>query len=69
LSIAVPAAIRSHAKLSKAAVHYGPGMPGSRCDICTHWRPPESCELVAGKIEKTDWCNRFHKDRSKVKRK
>lgn len=54
-------------KLEKRTVHYGPGMPNAECRICVHWEPPESCEIVKGRIEPHDWCTRFKKDHKRAR--
>lgn len=30
-----------------------------RCELCAQWRPPRSCEVVAGAISATGWCGLF----------
>lgn len=57
------------AKLQKADVGYGPGMP--HCGCCKHFSDDDSetddeagsCELVTGKIEEDAWCKLFAPER------
>lgn len=30
-----------------------------RCELCAQWRPPRSCEVVAGATSATGWCGLF----------
>ena len=46
---------------TKAAVHYGRGMPSAHCGICEHFVAPHSCEKVEGRIAKSAWCEMFRK--------
>ena len=48
-------------KVSKRSVGYGWGVEYRRCALCTMWRPPESCTLVAGKIEASGVCDKFER--------
>ena len=55
------AAERSGKKLAKSTVDYGLGDPrGARCGVCRHFLArANGCEIVAGEIEASMWCNRF----------
>ena len=46
-------------KHSKESVQYGHGMPKSHCGICTHFRAPHGCNVVAGEISPQGWCKLF----------
>ena len=46
-------------KHSKESVQYGRGMPKSHCGICTHFRAPHGCKVVAGEISPQGWCKLF----------
>jgi hypothetical protein len=48
-------------KLSKAEVDYGPAKGDDRCGGCKHFEvlAPRHCEIVAGKIEPSYWCEKF----------
>lgn len=49
-----------HGKISKAAAHYQLHPHRSQhCGICEHFRPPGSCEVVAGRIVPNGWCRHF----------
>lgn len=48
-----------HGKLSKARVGYGPGVMSRKCALCSMFRAPHDCSLVAGDIAPTDVCDRF----------
>lgn len=51
---------RTRAKVSKASVDYGPaGEHQDRCGRCRHFKRPDACELVAGAINRNDWCLLF----------
>jgi hypothetical protein len=48
------------AKLAKADVEYEhPAAKSNHCEICRHFLSPDTCRIVAGKVEPEDWCNRF----------
>jgi hypothetical protein len=32
---------------------------GKSCSMCRYFHPPDSCQLVAGKISPTGWCSFF----------
>ena len=47
-------------KVTMAAAHYQYHPHGrQRCGVCKHFRPPSSCEIVAGKIVPNGWCRFF----------
>lgn len=47
-------------KVSKAVAKYQDHPHGQqRCAICLHFRPPASCEIVAGTISPNGWCQLF----------
>lgn len=46
-------------KVSKISVMYGHGARHRECDLCSMWRPPSSCSLVAGPIAPDAVCDRF----------
>ncbi|MGH7074572.1 MAG: hypothetical protein ACREFD_10285 [Stellaceae bacterium] len=44
-------------KIAKTIVHYQTHPHGKQtCANCTHFQPPHSCALVAGRIIPTGWC-------------
>lgn len=51
-------------KLSKSSVNYGPGSAQRKCELCTMFRSPASCTLVAGMIDRSDVCDRFERKAS-----
>lgn len=52
------------AKVSKEEAHYTiHGTKEAHCSICTHWRPPESCAVVAGFISPKGWSRFFKRKR------
>ena len=34
---------------------------GNSCSLCNYFRPPKSCQLVAGDISPNGWCSFFMK--------
>ena len=46
-------------KVSKISVLYGHGARHRECDLCSMWKPPSSCSLVAGPIAADAVCDRF----------
>ncbi len=50
-------------KMSKSVVQYRyhPSPNGSHCGICANFIAPESCKLVAGKIDPNGYCMAFAK--------
>jgi len=48
-----------HGKLPKARVDYGKGHKLRHCALCTMFRAPNDCTLVAGDIRAEDVCDRF----------
>jgi len=56
-------------KARKEFVDYGPGHPhGDHCGICRHFEAPQSCAIVAGRIARLFWCNRFERSGVMAKR-
>lgn len=52
------------AKVSKESVNYGPGHArGDHCGVCAHFEAPHACEIVAGEIDASMWCERFKRKR------
>ena len=51
---------RGYGTVSKAVARYQyhPNV-GQDCAICAHFRPPGSCEIVAGRIVPNGWCRYF----------
>jgi hypothetical protein len=53
--IAEPASAAT--KMPQKAVSYQTTPKGkARCDNCSLWQPPSSCQLVAGTIAASGWC-------------
>ena len=53
-------AYKRHKKVSMAAAHYQYHPHGRQhCSVCRHFRPPGSCEVVAGAIVPNGWCRYF----------
>lgn len=48
-------------RAEKDTVDYGRGMKSAHCAICRHWKPPDQCEIIIGKISPQGWCNLFAK--------
>lgn len=47
-------------KLSQQAAHYQPTAKlGQSCAMCQLFRPPGSCQIVAGAISPYGWCQFF----------
>jgi LSD1 subclass zinc finger protein len=46
-------------KVSKEAVDYGPGAKHRKCALCSMFRAPHACTLVAGHIDPQYVCDRF----------
>lgn len=45
---------------SKAQVGFEhPAKGPHHCSECKHFRGPNSCEIVSGRIEAGDWCEKF----------
>lgn len=44
------------AKISKQKANYGGGMKKAHCAICKHFKAPDACEVVAGRINPQAWC-------------
>lgn len=48
------------AKLAKLAVAFEhPSRHGNRCGQCSHFTPPDECKIIAGMVQRGDWCKRF----------
>ncbi|HKW95324.1 MAG TPA: hypothetical protein VJX92_25790 [Methylomirabilota bacterium] len=44
-------------KIAQNLVHYQQKPKGAQeCDNCLHFVPPDSCKVVAGKINPKGWC-------------
>jgi len=51
---------RAQQKLKQADAHYRAQPNGQqRCEICVQFKPPGSCQIVAGPISPTGWCQFF----------
>jgi hypothetical protein len=51
---------RAANKLPQSAVKYQPSPKGKqRCDTCTLWQTPASCQLVEGTISPSGWCTLY----------
>jgi hypothetical protein len=48
-------------KLTKKEADYGIGKPKAHCGICRHFKKPNACEIIEGKIEPLAWCKYFEK--------
>jgi LSD1 subclass zinc finger protein len=46
-------------KVSKESVDYGPGASHRKCSLCSMFRAPNACTLVAGQIAPGAVCDRF----------
>jgi hypothetical protein len=53
-------------KMSKSVVQYKyhPRSDGAHCAICANFLPPESCKVVAGKIDPNGYCMAFAKKKT-----
>jgi hypothetical protein len=57
-TVSSPAAAQQ--KSPQQMVQYQQKPKGTQtCDTCLHFEPPESCKLVAGKINPKGWCALF----------
>jgi hypothetical protein len=52
-------------KVSKQSVRYSQGVAHRKCSLCSMWRPPASCSLVAGRISPEAVCDKFERKRAK----
>ena len=54
-------------KMAKSVVQYRyhPSSNGSHCGICANFMPPESCRVVAGKIDPNGYCMAFAPKKAK----
>jgi len=51
---------RSQTKATQAEALYQPAPKGGMsCAVCTLFRPPRGCEIVAGDIAPQGWCKFF----------
>lgn len=46
-------------KVSKEVARYSRGMASAHCGICKHFRAPDACAIVEGKISPSMWCKFF----------
>ena len=59
-SLAAGPGAAAQAKLSQADSGYqNRPNSGQRCELCTNWRGPTSCKVVAGTISPTGWCSLY----------
>lgn len=49
--------------LNKSEVNYRLGDGESSCGSCSHYIPPEGCQIVKGKIESNGLCDLFEPDK------
>jgi hypothetical protein len=45
----------------QAAAYQNTPKGDQRCEICAHFKPPSSCDLVEGEISPSGWCKLFTK--------
>jgi len=58
----MPMRARAQQKVTQAAAQYQSSPKGDqRCDGCTHFKAPNSCELVDGTISPSGWCALYTK--------
>ncbi len=50
-------------KLSKREVNYTDHASNhdERCELCKHYRKPDSCQIVEGKVSDGGWCEMFER--------
>jgi hypothetical protein len=53
-----PASAQVKASLQEAEYQAGP-KNGLSCAVCSLFRPPQTCEVVAGDISPQGWCKFF----------
>lgn len=56
--------LRAHAqqKVAQSAAQYQDSPKnGQQCSTCAHFQPPNSCQLVEGKISPNGWCALYMK--------
>ena len=57
---AVKPAVAAPPKLAQSVVMYQDHPKGDqKCSICTHFLPPNACQIVAGDISPDGWCGVF----------
>ena len=61
--VALGASIKSAAAkmTQKAALYQGKPKEGAKCATCEHFQSPASCQIVAGKISPSGWCQMYVK--------
>jgi hypothetical protein len=53
-------ALAATKKVAQTAAGYQPMPKGAaQCDKCRLWQPPAACQLVAGAISPSGWCNLY----------
>jgi len=58
--VAQAGAAQQPTKLAKNVVMYQDHPKGDqKCSICTHFLPPNACQIVAGDISPNGWCGVF----------
>ena len=62
LSLGKTQMAEAQTKSSQKAANYQDHPKGSQhCAVCRYFRPPHSCQLVAGNISPNGWCSFFLK--------
>ena len=62
LSLGTGEPARAQSKVSKKVAKYqDTPKNGQKCADCNFFRPPKSCQLVAGDISPNGWCSFFAK--------
>lgn len=62
LAVVLATSLPAEAKVPKTAAHYQDKPKGAaNCANCQHFQPPASCNLVAGKISPSGWCQFYAK--------
>lgn len=55
-----PNRAKAQGKAAKEAVNYQDSPKGDqKCDGCRFFTPPDSCQVVEGKISPNGWCSLF----------
>jgi hypothetical protein len=58
--VAAVSAQAQDAKIAQAQVQYQKTpKDGNKCSMCVNWVAPDSCKIVAGKIDPNGWCVAF----------
>lgn len=61
-AVLIGTAMPAEAKIPKQAAKYQTSPKGQQqCSNCSHFEPPSSCLLVAGKISPHGWCRFYAK--------